>query len=739
MKKVLSILITVTICFQIGFIAFAAPSRTSSDDFSIKVANNTLQFVKNNKVTKSVPMKNSKIKLLPKKDGGLAVKITDNTGKVRTFGLKGQSELKISGKIDSIYLDKNLSNHFRISIEKDSSVKEMKVAAPCKVSIAGKVSSINITHPKANVSVDKSASVREITTVSGSNIKGVPSSKITVSENTSLASTYSSMQEETRTEDKENTRYDYEETPNVSENTNSSYRIDRIESSLGQVTVTLNRATPTALTKNDFAILCNGSGKDMTILNVSTNDNRVYVLSTAYYDDNEYFLSIKLPDGSLINKTFTTSLVAPGLKAPKIDRVDDTSATFTFVSDQDGSLYYLLKEVAPSSRSMWTGDEDPTPAQIKSNGTKIPMKQYSNTFTIKNLKANTAYTVFYVAEDASGKLTPINYADIPSSSAGKPEQSSISITNIESHKDMSDFNRVHHWFTITLSSAPAQDLTLENFKVTCPAENDTSLSKIEKTSPTVYTIYLKENVILKSDNNFTFTITFSDGSQTSSTKFLDFAAPVINDVKVIRTGANTANVTFQSTEPGKLYWKVYPNSNLPEANLPATIQDIVSTGKTFDKMQSNVSHTLTLTSIPEKDATVYLVAEDTNNNLGTFAEHDPIPNEISGKQEPTPQPQADSSLVIESVDVRADKHSALGDVDFFTLTLNEQTNLTISDIEIQGSGVSLSGNNQLADLSQSSSSPKQCTFYTRTKLQSGAYTITVHSNGKTASKEFTIA
>ena len=43
----------------------------------------------------------------------------------------------------------------------------------------------------------------------------------------------------------------------------------------------------------------------MTILSVSTNDNRVYDLTTTYYRDQDYDIQITLPDGSTISKVFT--------------------------------------------------------------------------------------------------------------------------------------------------------------------------------------------------------------------------------------------------------------------------------------------------------------------------------------------------------------------------------------------------------------------------------------------------
>ena len=226
MKKILSVLIATLVCFQIGFSAFAAsPAKNTENLFEIQIVNNNIQFVKNNKITKTVPMKNGNLKLVPSKNGGIAVRFVDSNGKNRTFGLNGQTDLKIKGKLDSLHLDKKLSAKTNVSLEKGSSVKEMKVAAPCKVSIAGKVNSVQVTNAKAAVSAQKTASVGKVTAVAGSKVQGVSSSKVTVSSNSTLSSSNAAMQEEENRrepeQDRDEDNNNREERPD-SDNSNSS-------------------------------------------------------------------------------------------------------------------------------------------------------------------------------------------------------------------------------------------------------------------------------------------------------------------------------------------------------------------------------------------------------------------------------------------------------------------------------------------------------------------------------------
>lgn len=743
MKKILSVLIATLVCFQIGFSAFAAsPAKNTENLFEIQIINNNIQFVKNNKITKTVPMKNGNLKLVPSKNGGIAVRFVDSNGKNRTFGLNGQTDLKIKGKLDSLHLDKKLSAKTNVSLEKGSSVKEMKVAAPCKVSIAGKVNSVQVTNAKAAVSAQKTASVGKVTAVAGSKVQGISSSKVTVSSNSTLSSSNAAMQEEENRrepeQDRDEDNNNREERPdsdnsNSSQDTTPSYRIDRIEPSLGMVKVTLNRATSPALTLDNFAILCNGSGKDMTILNVTTSDNRVYYLSTAYYADNEYFLSIELPDGKLINKTFTTALDAPEIKTPEVQRIDAATASIEYVSDRDGNLYYLLKEVAnPSFRSVWEGEEDPTVSQIKASGTKVSMKRETNIITVEGLTEDTAYTVFFVAEDEFGRTTPVKYADISASPADKPQQSEVTITSVVPYTDMSDFNQVHHWFDITLSADPGEELTLENFNVTCPGDSDTSLGRVERKSATEYTLYLKENVILKDNNTFTFTVTFADGSQTSYKKHLDFSAPITHILSVVRNSESTATVTFTSDDDGTGYWMVRPNSEVPEDTSHKDPQYIIEHGTKF--AIHNGTNVLELTGIDESNVTFCLVAEDERGNHFPYFDHKKIPNEITGQ--PEPKPPAEGGLTVTNIDVSTEYYMG-SDCTALTVTLSEEGHLSNSSTIISGNNGIISGHRYIDTVHVDSYTTK---LYLKERiLTPGTYTLSAEVNGVWVTKKFTVS
>ena len=97
---------------------------------------------------------------------------------------------------------------------------------------------------------------------------------------------------------------DRDETPEYSdpaEPEKQGFEIRSVEvTGSGRIRVTLNQSTEQALGLEAFSILCNSGGSDMTILSVSTSDNRVYDLSTTYYRDQEYDIQITLADGTAI-------------------------------------------------------------------------------------------------------------------------------------------------------------------------------------------------------------------------------------------------------------------------------------------------------------------------------------------------------------------------------------------------------------------------------------------------------
>ena len=750
MKKLFSVFLASLLLLQLSLFALADSSKSAAaaQQYSLQVIDNVMQFVKNDKVVRSVSLQNSTINLGKSKQGGIRVSVKDSTGKSRSFTLGSQTALTVSGELQSLQLSKSLPASASVSLEKGAKVESLKVNAACKVQLQGKVSQLKVTNANAKVTAEKSASIGAVSTVSANAVSGISQAKITVSTAGSLSAGRDQMNDDSRYEDDrydrddDDDRYEDEEQeeelpddkPSVPDS--QRYRITSIQSKPAEVLFSLNLPTEQPLTKDDIAILCNGSGKDMTIVNVYTKDNQNYTVTTAYYADNEYFLSIQLADGSMINKTFTVSLLAPQLEKPFVEWSGENSVEITYVSDAAGSLYYLVQPVAAQTRNLWEEQEEPTADQLKAKGTQLEMKVQSNRFTIDNLDARTAYTLYYLAVDNFDRTSQIYTASIPAKTE-QPEKSEITIVDMVINSNINiDEVSVHHSFDITLSEAPQEELTLDQFSVTCPQESDIELGKLTKRSDIEYRVEIAPNRILKDNNNYTLTITFADGSTASKKAFLDYSAPEINSVKLNRTSETTAEVSFFSDTDGILYWKVLDKSEIPQDTSPKEPEVIINGGNRVDII-GQTTNVLELENLTDETQYFCFVSEDEYGNRMNFYDYEKIPTYVA----PEPPVQPEDTFNIASLRVEKDTLFPLGEVHYLYLSFDEEGiagQIELSDITIRGMGVSLNGDKGFFTKSVDSDNPQRMYFYTRKLLAAGDYTITINLNGKTASKDFTI-
>ena len=752
MKKLFSVFLASLLLLQLSLFALADSSKSAAaaQQYSLQVIDNVMQFVKNDKVVRSVSLQNSTINLGKSKQGGIRVSVKDSTGKSRSFTLGSQTALTVSGELQSLQLSKSLPASASVSLEKGAKVESLKVNAACKVQLQGKVSQLKVTNANAKVTAEKSASIGSVSTVSANAVSGISQAKITVSTAGSLSAGRDQMNDDSRYEDNrydrdddedDDDRYEDEEQeeelpddkPSVPDS--QRYRITSIQSKPAEVLFSLNLPTEQPLTKENIKILCNGSGKDMTIVNVYTKDNQNYTVTTAYYADNEYFLSIQLADGSMINKTFTTSLLAPQLEKPFVEWSGENSVEITYVSDAAGSLYYLVQPVAAQTRNLWEEQEEPTVDQLKAKGTQLEMKVQSNRFTIDNLDARTAYTLYYLAVDNFDRTSQIYTASIPAKTE-QPEKSEITIVDMVINSNINiDEVSVHHSFDITLSEAPQEELTLDQFFVTCPL-GDIELGKLTKRSDTEYRVEVAPYTILKDNNTYTLTITFADGSTASKKAFLDYSAPEISSVSFNRTSETTAEVSFFSDTDGILYWKVLDKSEIPQDTSPKKPEVIINGGNRVDII-GQTTNVLELENLTDETQYFCFVSEDEYGNRMNFYDYEKIPTYVA----PEPPVQPEDTFNIASLRVEKDTLFPLGEVHYLYLSFDEEGiagQIELSDITIRGMGVSLNGDKGFFTKSVDSDNPQRMYFYTRKLLAAGDYTITINLNGKTASKDFTI-
>lgn len=748
MKKLFSVFLASLLLLQLSLFALADSSKTAAaaQQYSLQVIDNVMQFVKNDKVVRSVSLQNSTISLGKSKQGGIRVTVKDSTGKSRNFTLGSQTALTVSGELQSLQLNKSLPASASISLEKGAKVESLKVSAACKVQLQGKVSQLKVTNANAKVTAEKSASIGAVSTVSANALSGISQAKITVSTAGSLSAGRDQMNDDSRydRDEDDDDDDDHEEQPQEkpeekpddkpddkpSVPDSQRYRITRIESKPAEVHFSLNLPTEQPLTKEDIAILCNGSGKDMTIVNVYTKDNQNYTVTTAYYADNEYFLSIRLADGSMIDKTFTTSLLAPQLEQPLVEWSGENSVQITYVSDAAGSLYYLVQPVKAQTRSLWEGQEEPTADQLKAQGTKLAMKVQSNHFTIDNLDARTAYTLYYLAVDNFDRTSQIYTASIPAKTE-QPDKSEITIVDMVINSNINiDEVSVHHSFDITLSEAPKEELTLDQFSVTCPKESDIKLGKLTKRSDTEYRIEIAPNRILKDNNTYTLTITFADGSTASQKAFLDYSAPKISSVSFNRTSETTAEVSFFSDTNGILYWKVLNKNEIPQDTSSKKPEVIINGGNRVD-IVGQTTNVLELENLTDETQCFCFVSEDEYGNRMEFYDYEKIPSYVA----PEPEPEPEESL-IESITVSRDGYYLGKDGHQLTVTLKEPIEMDNYNTSIHGKGIIIQGYQNLGVSSRDGSNvyTVDITRY----LTPGDYTLKVNIDGKIIEAPFTV-
>lgn len=749
MKKLFSVFLASLLLLQLSLFALADSSKSAAaaQQYSLQVIDNVMQFVKNDKVVRSVSLQNSTINLGKSKQGGIRVSVKDSTGKSRSFTLGSQTALTVSGELQSLQLSKSLPASASISLEKGAKVESLKVNAACKVQLQGKVSQLKVTNANAKVTAEKSASIGAVSTVSANALSGISQAKITISTAGSLSAGRDQMNDDSRNDDRydrdegDDDRFDddddHEELPQEKPEDKPSvpdsqrYRITSIQSKPAEVLFSLNLPTEQPLTKENIAILCNGSGKDMTIVNVYTKDNQNYTVTTAYYADNEYFLSIQLADGSMINKTFTTSLLAPQLEKPFVEWNDDSSVEITYVSDAAGSLYYLVQPVKAQTRSLWEGQEEPTADQLKAQGTKLAMKVQSNQFTIDNLDASTAYTLYYLAVDNFDRTSQIYTTSIPAKTE-QPDKSEITITSVEAHTDLSNFGGVHHWFDLTLSEDPQEELTKENFNISCP-KGDTSLGRVQKNSATEYTLYLKERVILKDSNDFRFTVTFSDGSTATKVEHLDYSAPKISSVKLNRTSETTAEVSFFSDTDGILYWKVLNKNEIPQDTSPKLPETIINGGNRVD-IVGQTTNLLELENLTDETQYFCFVSEDEYGNRMEFYDYEKIPTYVAPEPEPEPEQPEESNIA--SITVTDDTYlDSKGPRLSVTYKKEISSFVDNADIVVRGSKQVLSGYRQIQI---AESRPDGIEIQLMPVVQAGEYTLEIYLDDVLNKATFTI-
>lgn len=439
-----------------------------------------------------------------------------------------------------------------------------------------------------------------------------------------------------------NTRI-YTDVSNIKANENIDYLI-RKESQInivkaesktqGSVTFTLNTAVN--LTLNDISVICS-AGKNISLFNLYTNDGITYTLTTSYYKNPSYELYITLPNGNIISKEFSTDYSNPTAADIATERISDTEAILKLYGvDEGGHIYYLLEDAA--TRELINTNN------IKQDGNSAMLKVGFNSIAIKNLEPGKSYNLYYVIE---------GFFDNTSSVKGPyniPNQ--VKETNQGEYKIEYAKEEIRNRFVFKLNKAPEKELTLADFDIECPTDSSLTIKDATlSVSPDLltYIIVIPDNYGHK-DNEYTVRIQVSETKRVEKDFVTHMNPPVITGAVdgVVRTSEQTAQFTFNSDEPGEVYYGIYEwDGGIYDYNSTTPFASDVITGKiASNKQKLNAGMNTINLDLSNVEITKYtrvwaLFVDEVGNYRVGFVDHYKIP-EYKGPTDPEP----DSNLKI---------------------------------------------------------------------------------------------
>ena len=442
---------------------------------------------------------------------------------------------------------------------------------------------------------------------------------------------------------------DRDETPEYSdpaEPEKQGFEIRSVEvTGSGRIRVTLNQSTEQALGLEAFSILCNSGGSDMTILSVSTSDNRVYDLSTTYYRDQEYDIQITLADGTAISKVFVYRTDCAQITGVNAVRTSGGEARITYNSDEPGYFYYLLRENGQISAYAASQEDsgEVTESEIIGNGVKTQMKQHENSFTVSGLVEGMSYIMYYVAVNTEGKATLVKSLSID---GGIYEENAGAIKGAEAFAEKLENGEFLYGFEIELETATAESLTLDQFNISCP-QNETTLGEVRTSDNRIYRVYMQRGSIPKGNNTYTILISLKDGTQLKGTCYLDLQAPRVDARSIEWTDADTIRVTVNSDEAGTLYYGIQDEVE-GEGTITAKDPTQIYANGARESIGYGLNY-ITVTGIKEGQWFCY-ASEDAKGNREDFYSYKQIPEYTEQAPDDTLKPQITGVEVLKASD-----------------------------------------------------------------------------------------
>ena len=410
----------------------------------------------------------------------------------------------------------------------------------------------------------------------------------------------------------------------------------------GRIRVTLSRETERPLTLEAFSIICNSGGSDMTILSVSTNDNRVYDLTTTYYRDQDYDIQITLPDGSTISKVFTYRTDCPQISGIGAVRTSAGEAGITYNSDAPGYFYYMLRENA-SGPARAAGGSVPTESELIGNGVRTEMRQHENSFTVSGLAEGVSYTLYYMAVDTEDRATLVSSLSIASDIH---EETAAAIKRAEAFAEEQWNGEFLYGFKIELETATAEPLTLDQFDISCP-QNETTLGDIKTSDNRIYRVYMQRGSIPKGNNTYTILINLKDGTQLKGSCYLDLQAPRVDARTIEWVDEDTIKVTVNSDEAGSLYYAIQDQVDGEGTIAPKDPAQIYAQGT-----KVSIGYGLNYITVKGAKAGQWFcfASEDERNNRESFYSYKQIPEYTAPAPDDTEKPMITGVTVLKASD-----------------------------------------------------------------------------------------
>lgn len=492
----------------------------------------------------------------------------------------------------------------------------------------------------------------------------------------------------------------------------------------GEIVVTLNKATQTKLGTKDFSVHCPGLS-EMSIVSVSTDDNKTYKLSTPSYSDNNYILEIYFANKTL-EGSFIVKSDCPIISYPYITRTSEQGATFKFNADETGSVYYIVKEANPNLRA---NDNTPTESELKA-GKKATIASGPNEISIETLKANTKYELYYMTSKNNNNSVVYGPVII-SEEVEKDATGNITIVKIESKKSTGTQDIV-----ITLSEATEVPLTLDAFKVVCPAsatlrfdtvENGTGANKNK-----VYTLKMRGGFY---DNNYEVTVNFPDGTYAKGSFKSKLGTPKLTGFEITRISETTAKIVFESSMDGYIYY-----GTTEQAFVKPKYEEFVANLSDYPRQKIHMGkNTLVLDNVPnDMEKYFYWLPENGSGNRQNYVEgagkDNKIPTKITDENPDEPTEQ-ESKIKIESIEL-SEKYGFKG-VKFTFSEDVEMLNLVNAEITFEGDNGSLP--ERYLYLSSEPAGQKRTFFidFRKYPLSKGTYTLRIKFKDGVAKKDIT--